>query len=663
VTEADRSRKLATILAADVAGYSAHAEHDDAAAAAGIARMRVRAGAIAASGGGRIFNTAGDAVMVEFPSASAALNAAAGLLLADDLPPLRIGLHVGDVIALEDGDLLGHGVNVAARLQQAANPGEALVSGEIRRLARGDVAQRLVTRGPMRLAKMDETVETFLLVSHAEAVVPAGSADVLLAVLPFENQSADPDMQFFSDGVSEEILNSAARISGLRVMSSTSSFTFRGAQKSHAARELGATHILDGSVRRSGTRVRVAAQLADARSGVLLWSERYDRQLDDVFALQDEIAAFAAAAISAKLAPPTPKAVVDLLAYDCFLRAREQYRNAGSLDGAVALLEEAVTRAPDFADAWALLARVGDLARFSPACAHRNPVDDAKRAISIDPDCAMAYVSLATIAPTCGHFMERDTLFQRALALAPDDSEVLLRAAYQRLGTGRVREAAAINARAFEIDPLSISTSQQYAIALWCEGRTAEAVAVLRAASKRWPSSAVFTALMTVVLTATKDWVALAQHTQRAATFEQIDHPFAARLRQTAAALREPDTWRPQLCALMEQILEQTGSVSLGQIALLYELGDTDAAMDIAARASFERLHHPATQVDFSETGLGELFILNRALERDPRAMLLFAKLGLCAYWSESGLWPDFVADAPNRVELEDRARSFGQVK
>src|SRR5262245_60417541 len=208
------------------------------------------------------------------------------------------------------------------------------------------------------------TVETVPRVGYRLVVQAAPAAPTemqrakvpVLAVLPFENLSSDTELQFFSDGVSEEILSAVSRLGGVRVIGSTSSFSFRGARKSEAARALNATHVLDGSVRRGGARVRIAAQLTEAESGQVLWSERYDRDTVDVLAVQDEIAALTAQALSVRFSRGAPRPQLDPRAYDIYLHARLVRRDSGAQEKAIAYLRAALEIEPDFAAARACLA-------------------------------------------------------------------------------------------------------------------------------------------------------------------------------------------------------------------------------------------------------------------------------------------------------------------
>src|SRR5258706_4364412 len=314
------SRKLATIVGLDVDGYSARKEGDEAKTTAEVANLRKIIESIAESDGGRVFNSAGDGFMLEFGSSLSAVEAAQEFAERCE-PKVRVGVHVGDVAVQPNGDLLGHGVNVAARLMARSAPGAVLVSADVRRMIRGPIAERMLSRGMMQLDKMAETIEGFALPTSAPStVIPqVKDSEPLLAVLPFDNLSNDPEMQFFSDGVSEEIMQRLMRGAKLKVVGRTSSFQFRGERKPDAARALNCTHVLDGSVRRAAANVRVSAHLVETRSQTTLWSDRFDSDLGDIFAVQDQISESIASALRRTFYSVSSKAI-DPAAYDLYLR-------------------------------------------------------------------------------------------------------------------------------------------------------------------------------------------------------------------------------------------------------------------------------------------------------------------------------------------------------
>ena len=257
---------------------------------------------------------------------------------------------------------------------------------------------------------------------------------VLLAVLAFDNLSGDRSLDYFSDGVSEEIQQTLARGADLRVVGRTSSFQFRGADKvvKRVAAELNATHVLDGSVRRDGPRVRISAQLIECSTQTTLWSDRFDRELTDIFALQDEIAAAIAAALKTTFANEAPVGKVDPVAYDLYLRARSSIPGVGAgQDPRIPMLERAVSLAPRLAPAWATLAvrrawqsRLKPLTSSEIAAARAAVESAATRALELDPRSGYAYVALAYLEPW-GHYRAHETLLLRAVNAAPANMQTL----------------------------------------------------------------------------------------------------------------------------------------------------------------------------------------------------------------------------------------------
>jgi adenylate cyclase len=314
--------------------------------------------------------------------------------------------------------------------------------------------------------------------------LPGGRwAEPLLAVLPFDNLSADAGLRYFSDGVSEEILQTLARTTRLRVIGRTSSFQFRGADKvvRKVAEELKATHVLDGSVRRSGQRVRISAQLIECRDQTTIWSHEFEHGLFDIFALQDEVARAVAHALRLAFSPSFHLAPIDPIAFDLYLRAiagPTTYVGAHDAD----LLEAAVAREPLLAPAWATLAlsraleaqdagmATGPLSQSVVADLRRRAKEAAARALALDPNAALAHSALAALEPICGAFAQSRSHLSRALAAAPDDPTALLRMSRWSRSTGLLREALTFAGRAYEIDPLNPSAANDHATMLYFGG-------------------------------------------------------------------------------------------------------------------------------------------------------------------------------------------------
>ena len=317
----DTERRLIAIFAADVEGYSRLMGADEVGTFKDLTQRRDILDSLIASRRGRIANTAGDSVLAEFGSAvdavQCAVEAQAALSQANvGLSPdrhinFRIGVHVGDVM-IKGGDLFGDGVNIAARLQTLASAGGVCLSGVAYDHVRKILPFAFADLGAQQVKNIDEPVRAFALVGERAAVVTAtANASVPLAlpekpsiaVLPFQNLSGDPEQEFFADGMVEDIITALSRFKLLFVIARNSSFTYKGraVDIKQVGRELGVRYVLEGSVRKAGSRVRITGQLIDATTGAHLWADRFDGALDDIFALQDSVTQLVVGAISPEL--------------------------------------------------------------------------------------------------------------------------------------------------------------------------------------------------------------------------------------------------------------------------------------------------------------------------------------------------------------------------
>ena len=312
-------RRLAAILSADVVGYSRLMSIDEAATLSRLNALRRELidPAIAAHSG-RIVKLMGDGALVEFASAVEAVTCAidvqrqlgerqAATAEADPMR-FRIGVHVGDII-IEGEDILGDGVNIAARIEGVAEPGGIAISEDAWRQVQGKVTVDFVDAGEQDLKNIPRPVRVYRVqVTEERAGEPAASPlqspeTPSIAVLPFQNISADPEQEHFCDGLVEDIITTLSKLAGLRVIARNSSFVYKGRSVDvrEAAKQLGVRYILEGAVRKSGNRVRITAQLIDAKDGTHLWAERYDRSIEDIFAIQDEITLVLATEMQVKL--------------------------------------------------------------------------------------------------------------------------------------------------------------------------------------------------------------------------------------------------------------------------------------------------------------------------------------------------------------------------
>jgi len=374
----DTERRLIAIFAADVEGYSRLMGADEVGTLQDLTQRRDILDSLIASRRGRIANTAGDSVLAEFGSAvdavqcaveaQAALSQANLCLSPDRHINFRIGVHVGDVM-IKGGDLFGDGVNIAARLQTLASAGGVCLSGVAYDHVRKILPFAFADLGAQQVKNIDEPVRAFSVVSERAAVVTASeNASIPLAlpdkpsiaVLPFQNMSGDPEQEYFADGIVEDIVTALSRFKSLFVIARNSSFTFKGraVDIKEVGRRLGVRYVLEGSVRKASGKVRITGQLIDAVTGAHLWADRFERDLTDIFALQDEVTVAVISAIEPKMlqteiAMATRRRPENLTAYDFYLRAMPQYYLATreGLAEAIRLAHRALELDPGLASA------------------------------------------------------------------------------------------------------------------------------------------------------------------------------------------------------------------------------------------------------------------------------------------------------------------------
>ncbi len=375
MAERDVERKLTAILAADVVGYSRLMEADEAGTLAQMKTHRRELWTpLIEKYSGRVVGTAGDSILVEFASAVAAVECSAdmqrGMVERNaDLPEerrmlLRVGVNIGEVIVDED-DIYGDGVNVAARLQELAEPGGIAISGNVHEQVQGKLDDAFEDAGRHEVKNIARPIQVWRWAAGTAETVSAtlGSSEPLplpeqpsLAVLPFDNMSGDQEQEYFTDGIVEDIITELSKYSWLLVIARNTTFTFKGASVDikEVGRQLGVHYVMEGSVRKSGNRVRITAQLVDARSGTHVWAERYDRELADVFAVQDEITQNVAGAIqpeliSAEVDRARRKPPESMAAWDYAVRGRWHVLRLTKEDNAEAqsLLREGLELYPD----------------------------------------------------------------------------------------------------------------------------------------------------------------------------------------------------------------------------------------------------------------------------------------------------------------------------
>jgi adenylate cyclase len=376
---ADTSRRLAAILAADVAGYSRLMGQDEDGTVRALKEHQAVLAPTIAGFGGRVIDMAGDSVLAEFPSVMNAVNCALAIQrsMAErnaDVPPgrrmeFRIGLNLGDVL-VEDERIYGDGINIAARLEAIAEPGGICIAGRVHEEVARKLGLDCEDLGEQSLKNIAQPVRAW----RVRVVAVAASPPVRLAlpdkpsiaVLPFTNMSGDPEQEYFADGMVEDIITALSRLGWLFVIARNSSFTYKGkaVDVKHVGRELGVRYVLEGSVRKAGARVRITSQLIDASSGAHLWADRFDGAQEDVFDLQDRVAASVVGAIEpslrrAELELSRRKPTESLDAYDYLLRALPEWYSASrqGYEAALRLARKAIGLDARFAVAYGLAAQ------------------------------------------------------------------------------------------------------------------------------------------------------------------------------------------------------------------------------------------------------------------------------------------------------------------
>jgi len=508
-------RRLAAILAADVVGYSRLMAADEAGTLAALKTHRSALLDPEIGGhGGRIVKLMGDGMLVEFASAVDAVECALAVqskmrAINASLPEerrivLRMGVNVGDVI-LDGDDIYGDGVNLAARLESIAEPGGIAISEDAWRQVQGKVAAGFADMGEASLKNIARPVRVYRVELAAAPPAPGPAAPALavpdkpsIAVLPFQNMSGDAEQDYFCDGTVEDIITGLARIKWLFVIGRNSSFAYKGKAIDirRVGRELGVRYVLEGSVRKAAARVRITAQLIDAQSGAHLWAERYDRPIDDIFALQDEITLCVVGAIEPSLRQAEIERVKrrrpdDLNAYDLLLRALPLVhtvlpKEAGE---ALPLLDRALALEADYAAAhgyaaWCheILYLRGGFREENRAAAIRHA--HAARMHGRDDATALALAAFVT------GIVEHDraaasAAFEAAMALSPSSALAYQLGCVIAAWGGEAERAIEWGERALRLspfDPLSHLTFHSIAIGHFQRGHFEEAVAAARKA-------------------------------------------------------------------------------------------------------------------------------------------------------------------------------------
>jgi adenylate cyclase len=479
------TRRLAAIVAADIAGYSRLMHADEEATHARFTRLMTAVIDPAITGhGGRIVKNTGDGFLAEFGSAVEAVRcalqfqaeiAAAVEGEAEDLRVrFRVGIHLGDVI-VEPTDIFGDGVNIAARLESLADAGGVLVSGTVHETVRGRLNCGFEDWGEQSLKNIAMPVRVYRATPHAAQCRPALALPdrPSIAVLPFQNMSGDPEQEYFADGMVDEIITALSRVRWFFVVSRNSSFTYKGraVDVKQVGRELGVRYVLEGSIRKAAGRVRITGQLIDATKGHHVWADRFEGDLADVFELQDRVTESVVGAIepsllSAEIKRAQAKPTDSLDAYDLYLRSFAQlYSNAReNNDAGLALLRQAILIDPAFTPAKGMLVRFQTL-RHAQGWAEPS---DTEAAITLANECVIEGRNDPSMLGRAGLLLalvadEREqavTLLERAMRLNPNSAGILVNAGFVYCLAGQPEPAIECLSRALRLHPFDANGSR-----------------------------------------------------------------------------------------------------------------------------------------------------------------------------------------------------------
>ena len=467
-------RRLTAILAADVVGYSRLMTIDEAGTLAALKSLRKNlVDPKISEHNGRIFKLTGDGMLIEFPSVVSAVACAVDIQSAmrtrnatESAAPIefRIGVNLGDII-VEDGDIFGDGVNVAARLESIAPVGGIAVSQSVR----DQVGKRLdlvfEDMGERRLKNIEAPIRVYSISvarPSSDGAASAGQERPSIAVLPFVNMSGDPEQEYFSDGITEDIITDLSKVSGLFVVARNTVFTYKGktAEVQEVAKHLGVNFVLEGSVRKAGSRVRVTGQLINGKDGGHVWADRYDRDLTDIFAIQDEITHAIVEQLKVKLLPQEKKIIAqaptdNVEAYTYYLRGRDFFHRHSKRYHQLArrMFAKAVELDPLYARAYAGIANCDSFLflYYQEDVDLESILDISAKALALDDKLAEAHASRGVALSAGQRYEEAMAEFERAIILDPNSFEAHYLYARANFAQGKIERATALFERAAEI--------------------------------------------------------------------------------------------------------------------------------------------------------------------------------------------------------------------
>ena len=482
----------------DIAGYTRLAQTNESLALELLEDHRRVVRPVFPTHGGHEVKTIGDAFLVEFKSALDALLCAVEvqkrLSERNERVPrerkveIRVGIHLGDVVH-ESGDIYGDAVNVASRIEPQAEPGGICISQQVYDHVRNKTSLEIAKIGEIDLKNVELPLGIYRIVMHPDPIAsPGAPSRQRLAVLPFVNISPDPNDEYFADGLTEELISKLSEIHELKVIARTSVMNYKKKEKkiSDIGRELAVGSIIEGSIRKAGNKIRVTVQLIDAKTEEHLWASNYDKELDDIFAIQSDVASKVAGSISnGILTSPEHKDTDDIEAYSMFLRANQLRHESteSTLRSAVSFFERAIAKDPNFARAYAGLAFtwigliLNGYEGFEVVTTRAEVY--AKKALELGPEYAEPHAAMSAVDGMLDRFGRSIAEAEKALEINPNLSEAHISLGVEFASGGDLDRAITSFTKAYELDPISLRAPQILALTLRAAGRVDESMDIL----------------------------------------------------------------------------------------------------------------------------------------------------------------------------------------
>ncbi len=638
-------RRLAAIMFTDVEGYTALAQKDESKALDLIETHRKLMRPVILSYAGHEVKTMGDAFLIEFESALQALECAVELQKtirdynesANHKLNVRVGIHVGDVVH-KGNDVYGDAVNIASRIEPLAVGGGICISGQVYYQVRNKVTQKLTRIDPGPLKNVSIETEVYRIVLPWEERRKSESGETnrrRLAVLPFDNISPDPSDEYFAEGLTEELIATLSRVQGLETIARTSVLRYKGGAKQIdvIGEELSVGAILEGSVRKAGNRIRVTAQLIDVRNQSHIWSDIYDRELNDVFAIQSDLAKSIVGALQVRILAEDKKRIeesptANVEAYTLYLKGRHQWnkRSREGLERALEYFWLALDSDPDYALAYVGVADcysiLGGFGYMETVSAHEKAKEAAIKAIELDDTLGEAHLSLAWTLMQDWEWDQSKREFRRALELSPNDTTAHRWHGHFLFFVGRNEQGMAEFDRALQLDPKAPLVSLNIAEGLFILGEYDRAIQQYLK-TLEIDASHVPTLLSFVFALAERGMFSEAIGVQR--TLVKLDFP-DARNHLFMAYIHAKQGKEAEARKILSQTKEgpTTGFIPPEEFAAVYAaLGDRDKAFELLANA-----------IAMHSEGLVALKYSPRfdSLRSDPRYNSLLRKMNLDRY-------------------------------